>query len=125
MTIQQDPTLTQAEIDLRRAEEAIERATKERDEIAAYIRRHKMYAGVVNGEHKPRKALKDETLIEALEAVFTASNTAMLVPEIVTALKARGRKMNSVNPMATVSSILSRSEQFQYEKGRGWTFQSP
>jgi len=125
MNGQPDPTLAQADIDLRKAEDAIERATKERDEIAAFIRRHKMYASMSNGERQHHKSAKDETMLEALEAVLSASNAPMIVPDIVSALKARGRKLTSAKPAAHVSSILSRSEQFHFEKGRGWTFQSP
>jgi hypothetical protein len=122
MNNQPDPTLAKAEIDLRNAEEAIERATKERDEIAAFIRRHKMYAALSSGVRQPQRGAKDETMAEALEAILSASNAAMSVSDILSALKARGRKMNSENPIANVSSILSRNkEQFQYEQGRGWT----
>lgn len=125
MNNQSDPTLAKAEIDLRNAEEAIERATKERDEIAAFIRRHKMYAALSSGIRQHQRAAKDETMAEALEAILSASNTAMAVSDILAALKARGRKMNTENPVANVSSILSRNKEiFQYEQGQGWTLRA-
>lgn len=118
-----DPTLAQAEDDLRKAEEAIERATKERDEIAAFIRRHKMYASAsASTLTKPQpKSVNDETMAGAIKAVLGAASAPMSVPEIVAALKARGRKFTSANPAAHVSTTLSRNEQFTYEKDIGWS----
>lgn len=125
MSNQTDPALVQALIDLQMAEDAIERATMERDEIAAYIRRHKKYASSANGVRRGKKSIKDETMAESLEAVLSASDVPMLVPDIVSALQERGRSLTSANPAAHISSSLSRGEQFKYEKGIGWTFQSP
>ena len=134
-----DDRLAKAEADLkkeeaaiRRADDTIERATKEkleaienRDEIAAYIRRSKMYEEPSNVKERHQKSATDETMAESLEAILSASSEPMLVPEILSALTARGRKLTAANPMAHVSSILSRSQQFKFEKGRGWTFQVP
>ena len=117
----QDATLARAEADLRRAETEIERATKERDEIAAYIRRHKKYAGTVTGEAKSSRDESGETLAEAIEAVMRASGKAMSVPEIVDALKLRGRKFGKTKAEANVSSTLSRKEQFHFERDMGGT----
>lgn len=125
MTSYSDPTLAKAEADLRKAEELIERATKDRDEIAAFIRRHKMYSSPASSYRGTQKAVRDETMAEALEAVLSEANAPLLVPDIIAALKTRGRKFTSANPAAHVSSILSRSEQFHYEKGIGWTFRTP
>jgi hypothetical protein len=125
MSNQPDPTLMQAEIDLQKAEEAIERATKERDEITAFIRRHKMYASISNGGRQHQKPATDETMVQALEAILSASEGPMFVPDVISVLKARGRKLTAVKPEAAVSSILSRSKQFKFQKGRGWTLQTP
>jgi hypothetical protein len=116
-----DPTLAQAETDLQRAEESIARATKERDEIAAFIRRHKMYASASLPRNLQQKSVKDETMAEAIEAVLASANAPMLVPDIVAALKVRGRKFKSADPAAHVSTTMSRNERFGYEKGIGWS----
>jgi hypothetical protein len=117
----QDPTLAQAEADLRKAEEAIERATKDRDEILAFIRRHKMYASASPLQKSLQKSVKDETMAESIEAVLGAATAPMLVPDIVAALKARGRKFTSADPAGHVSTTMSRNERFSYEKGIGWS----
>lgn len=118
-----DPALAKAEADLKRVDEEIERATKERDEIIAFIRRHKMYATTTTQTHRAwgAKPQKDETLVEAIEAILNASPLPMLVPDIVSALNARGRKINSVDPARLISSMMSRSDHFSFEKGRGWS----
>lgn len=116
-----DPALAKAEADLRRVDEEIERATKERDEIVAFIRRHKMYAAAQPRRRSVAKPQKDETLVEAIEAIINDAGAPMSVPDIVEALDVRGKKMNSDDPARLVSSVMSRNERFSYERGIGWS----
>ncbi len=139
MNGQPDDPLVKAEADLQKEEAAIQRAddtieratrekleaTKNRDEIAAFLRRYKMYGEPFDNRQRHKKAAPDETMAQSLEAVLSASSGPVLIPEILSALKARGRRMTAANPTAHVSSILSRNDQFHYEKGIGWTFRAP
>lgn len=118
MTNTQDAVLAQAEADLERAEAAIERATKDRDEILAFIRRHKMYAPM---PRPSERSLRDLTMAQAIEAVLRASNAPMSVPDIVEALETGGKRFSSGNPAAHVSTTLSRNDQFSFERGVGWS----
>lgn len=108
--------LERAKQDLERAEEKLVRALRERNDILFFIRKFELYDA-----DNFQLSDSETTLSEEIESILAGANGPMLVSEIVERLKTAGREIHSPNPVAIVSTTLSRSKKFFFEKGRGWS----
>lgn len=109
--------IERAKQDLERAEDRILRAVREKNEILSFIKRYELY-----DDESFSITESEKTLAQEIELILSGANGPMLSSEIVERLKAAGREINSSNPTGIVSTTLSRSKKFAFEKGKGWTF---
>ena len=108
---------------IRRAQETIDRAIKERQEIAIFLRLHERYAVGGSAPVLGRGAMSSKAEIVRSESreIILAHGRRMPIQRIFDDLVAKGIEIAGDQPKANLAGILSRDkDHFEYRKPEGW-----
>ena len=125
------PTLIElAEADLRTAETAAQKANEEAQSARRFLDQLKRLEARAN-ELTPHLPFHIEvhpeinydpkmTLAQLMENILQFQDHPLLMDDMIRELEKFGRVPGGKDPKANISSVLSKSPLFEFQKGRGW-----
>ena len=114
---------------IRRARDTMERAAREREEIAIFIRLHERYSKGGTSVSTPVGIATKQDVVRAKAAdIIRAHGARMSIQELYDSLVAAGVEIAGKQPKANLAGMLSRDDRhFEYDKEKGgwWVHDIP